>query len=78
MTIELSNTWFYPLIRDNKLYRRFKLAYHDALTARKETYVFDGQDIVVKFAFYLLEYVDKLRRKRMLKVFIPSTRKWIK
>lgn len=38
---------------------RFKKAYHEAVDAGQEVFQFDGSDVPVSYAKYLIEYLDK-------------------
>ena len=62
----------------DKTYRKFKLAYHAALGAKRhpEIFVFDNLDVYLGYAKYLLQYVEGERKRRKLKYFDPVKRQW--
>jgi len=43
-----------------EMLRRFKMAYKDAVAAKKDTFLFDGNEFVVSYAKYLIEYLDSI------------------
>jgi hypothetical protein len=47
-------TWTQPMRA------RFKLAYRQAVNTKAETFLFDGNEFVVGYAKYLIQYLDKL------------------
>jgi hypothetical protein len=39
-------------------YAKFKKMYNQALKAEKTSFVFEGQEVLVAYAKYLIEYLD--------------------
>jgi hypothetical protein len=44
--------WTRPMLE------RFKKEYQKAVAAKKDTFVFDGNEFVVSYAKYLIEYLE--------------------
>lgn len=62
----------------DKTYRSFKLAYHAALGSKEhpQAFNFEGHDILVQYAKYLLQYVEGQRKNHRLKYFDSIKRQW--
>ena len=61
----------------DETYRKFKLAYHDALKLpSQKVFIFEGHEILVQYGKYLIQYVEGHRKACRLKFFDPAKRMW--
>jgi len=49
---EIVVAWTLPMLK------RFKVAYQEAAAAKADTFMFDGNEFVVGYAKYLIEYLE--------------------
>lgn len=68
--------WFDAIVENDKLYRKWKAAYHKAETSKAEQYEWEKQQVLTAFARYATSYIEVCRYRRNLKLYNAEKKKW--